>query len=538
MNDQGQFSKRLLLGRYRVVHLLGEGGMGTVYLARTEGAEGFTRPVVIKRMKAEMRTATEGSRLFRREAEILSRLQHPNILNIVDFGEEDGAYLMVLGYVHGYSLMQWMDYRAKLERLLPVDVCLYITRQILAALHYAHNYQDPQGKQTEVIHRDVSPDNVLLNHQGHVHLLDFGVASMQGATDNHSTESGVFRGKLGYAAPETLTGQRATARSDQYSAGILLLELLTFDTPFMADTVAQSVFRMMNEAPPSASNFRSDLPAGLNELVVRAVSKKPNERFQSVKEFARELKRLQTIEDEEVVQLISADVRVDFEALPDLLGIEALKVREEMLARPVLSAPSGLVEREISKSRRLSPEEITTLGAGFAPHRTRNLVIGGATVVLGLVALVLFFWHRNEQQVLVVSGDNRSGASAGDAVGDRGPSSQSATAPTSAAPPASGASAKEYLGAALQQQSGAIETCFAKLLKAGEEPPKVFMHFDVSKAGGKARATVSPAAVASTPLGKCLAQAGGQVLFPKLEADVAFRVPVRAKVSHWNEAGR
>ena len=164
--SQHPLDNKLLLGRYRVMRLLGEGGMGTVHLARVEGAEGFMRPVVVKRMKRDIRSSDEGNRLFVREAKILSKLQHPGIVGIIDFGIEDGAHIMVLEYVHGYTLSPWLEYRRKRALPLPIDVCLYVVRRILDALHYAHHFDTEEGREIEIVHRDVSPDNVLLSNKG------------------------------------------------------------------------------------------------------------------------------------------------------------------------------------------------------------------------------------------------------------------------------------------------------------------------------------------------------------------------------------
>ena len=218
---------KLLLGRYRIVRLLGEGGMGTVHLARVEGAEGFTRPVVVKRMKRDLRVTEDGNRLFIREAKILSKLQHPGIVGISDFGIDDGAPTMVLEYVHGYTLSPWLIFREERKLPFPVDICLFVVRRILDALHYAHRFNTEEGNELEIVHRDVSPDNVLVSNKGYVHLLDFGIASIRGPQAQAATKTGEFRGKLCYAGPETVMGQVATPRSDQYSAAIVLLEMLT-----------------------------------------------------------------------------------------------------------------------------------------------------------------------------------------------------------------------------------------------------------------------------------------------------------------------
>jgi eukaryotic-like serine/threonine-protein kinase len=348
-HSEHPLDNKLLLGRYRVMRLLGEGGMGTVHLGRVEGAEGFTRPVVVKRMKRDIRVSDEGHRLFIREAKILSKLQHPSIVGIVDFGVEDGAHIMVLEYVHGYTLSPWIDYRHRNARPLPVDICLFIVRRILDALHYAHHFSTNEGE-IEIVHRDVSPDNVLLSNKGYVHLLDFGIASMRGPHGEGATKSGAFRGKLCYAAPETVKAEPATPRSDQYSAAVLLLEILTGKTPFETESIAETFVRMVNEIPPPASKFRDDIPAGLDQVLARALAKDPNERFASAQAFARELRRFQA-DDEEVAEQLKEMIREDFERLPDDVGVEALKDRESALEKILSHAPGPIAKKTTGSGR-------------------------------------------------------------------------------------------------------------------------------------------------------------------------------------------
>ncbi|MCH2110811.1 MAG: serine/threonine protein kinase, partial [Polyangiaceae bacterium] len=365
----------LLLGRYRIVKQLAEGGMGKVYLARTEGAEGFTKPVVVKRMKPELRRIDDGARLFTREAKILSKMQHPNVLNIIDFGVEEGAYVMVLDYVHGFSLQPWLDYRYKTQRHLPVNFCLYIVRRVLSALHYAHHFDAGDGKENAIVHRDISPDNVLVSRDGHVHLLDFGIASMSGG-EGQSTKSGTFRGKLSYSAPETLEGVPASPLSDQYSVAILLRELLTFDVPFLAESMAVSVQKMVNDVPLLASEYREGLPEGLDAAIARALEKKPQARFASALDFSRELRQFQTEEDEDVFRALIKEVREDFDALPSLLEIEGLKERQAALddSNPSFSE----VESQGAASGRVSQSQ-----PGGSQLRRKGELAAGAVTFTG-----------------------------------------------------------------------------------------------------------------------------------------------------------
>src|SRR5690606_8430023 len=142
-------------------------------------------------------------------------------------------------------------------------------------------------------------------NKGHVHLLDFGIASMRGPEGGGSTKSGSFRGKLCYSAPETVDGKPASPRSDQYSVAVVLLELLTGNTPFVADTIAQTFAKMVNEYPEPASAFRKDIPTGLDDTIAQALSKDPDDRFDSALAFARQLRRYQEQDDDEVAQQLA-----------------------------------------------------------------------------------------------------------------------------------------------------------------------------------------------------------------------------------------
>src|SRR5690606_31847864 len=218
-------------------------------------------------------------------------------------------------------------------QMIPVDLCLFVVRRVLDALHYAHTFESADGERVEIVHRDVAADNVLLDRKGYAYLLDFGIASITGKDRRVTAEAGTFRGKLGYAAPETVEGSRATPVSDQYSAGILLLELLTLEAPFQSDTVAETVLRMVQEEAPLPSSVRSDIPPDLDRALARVLRKDPSERFPSVFEFSRELRRIQQQGDEEALQELRRTLEHDFEELPTALGIESLKVREAALSR-------------------------------------------------------------------------------------------------------------------------------------------------------------------------------------------------------------
>lgn len=514
-----ELDSKLLLGRYRVVRQLAEGGMGKVYLARVEGAEGFKRPVVVKVMRSDMRRAEQGNRLFKREAQILSKMQHPAITNIIDFGIEDGNHVMVLEYVHGYAVSDWLDFRHARKLGVPVDICLYIVRRILDALNYAHHFQFEDGTEGEIVHRDVAADNVLLDNKGYVYLLDFGIASMAGSEHQVSTNSGVFRGKLGYAAPETLGGDPATARADQYSAGILLWELLTLETPFQADSAGQTVMRMMKEQLPPISTLRADTPPGLDHVLAKVLQKEPENRYESVRDFSRELRHFQQEDDEDVAQQLLSIVETDFELMPSELSIEPLSAREEALARTFPGSGASPLGGATGRGSGVG------LGGDTGLRRLLlGLLIVGGAIALGVGALVALLNGNSGQQVVVVGGEGKNKAASS---GDQRAVKELSDFPTEE--PEQGRSDKEVLSEAIQAKGAAFEECFVTHLDLAEQMPEATLHFSIGPRGAGSTVSVEPPALASSPLGECLSQAAGSIEFPEREQALSFRVPVRAR---------
>jgi hypothetical protein len=318
-----------VLGRYRVMRRLAVGGMGAVYLGRTEGAQGFTRPVVIKRVLPTLMGDSEIAQLFVREAQILSNLQHPNIVSVLDFGQQDDdAYVMVLEYVQGYQLAEWMRYLRRTSQSMPIDFGLHIIARVLDALHYAHTFTRGDGAQLRIIHRDVSPSNVLLGETGLVKLLDFGIARVSGDETTFKTERPQVRGKLPYLALEMFKGAEPNERTDLYSAGVVLFEMLSGFNPFFGRETADIYFKILNTPPPSIHACRDDAPEELDEVIERALAKEPTQRYESAADLATALRAMRSAPEEVISQRLADRLRADFPPMAALLGIEPLADRE------------------------------------------------------------------------------------------------------------------------------------------------------------------------------------------------------------------
>jgi len=332
-----------VLGRYRIMRRLAVGGMGAVYLGRTEGAQGFTRPVVIKRVLPTLMGDSEIAQLFVREAQILSHLQHPNIVSVLDFGQQDDdAYVMVLEYVQGYQLAEWMRYLRRTGQAMPVDFGLHIVARVLDALHYAHTFRRGDGAQLRIIHRDVSPSNVLLGDTGLVKLLDFGIARVSGDETTFKTERPQVRGKLPYLALEMFKGVEPNERTDLYSAGVVLFEMLAGFNPFFGRETADIYYKILNTPPPSIHASRDDAPEELDEVIARALAKDASQRYASAAELAAALRAMRSAPEEVVSQQLADRLRADFAGpMAKVLGVEPLADREAAWRALVAAPPAS-----------------------------------------------------------------------------------------------------------------------------------------------------------------------------------------------------
>ncbi len=347
LNSTDNLVGSVLLGRYRIVRELAKGGMGVVYLARAEGAVGFVKPVVVKLVLPEHASDERYLGMFVREAQILAGLRHPSIVDVIEFGEEAGAYVMVLEYVRGYHLGQWSKYLRKKGREIPTEILLLLMTDVLEALHKAHSMVHPDGTSMHIVHRDVSPSNILLDDDGRARLLDFGVARMRGGGVDYQTQVRSFVGKITYSAPEMFAGVEATPQSDLYSCGVVLHEMLLGRNVFSGKNQAATLNLVLNHTPEPVENLRSGIPAGLDNILRKAMAKNPEERFGSAHEFALALRSLQKDYESELRARFATLLKTDFgEEMARLLGLESLSARDEAWRR--LSVPPPQQERTIA----------------------------------------------------------------------------------------------------------------------------------------------------------------------------------------------
>ncbi len=259
-------------GRYRVVRKLGGGGMADVYLC-----EDLTlgRHVAIKVLLQRYLDDPTFVERFRREAKAAAGLNQQNLVSIYDWGEVDGTYYIAMEYVEGETLKDYIRRRGRLSGNESVAVGL----QLLAAVEFAHR--------SGIVHRDIKPQNVMIDRSGTIKVMDFGIAR---AGDSGMTEAGSILGTAQYLAPEQAKGHPVDERSDLYSVGVVLYEMLTGTVPFKGDSAVTVALKHVNEVPPEPAELVPGMPYALNQIVLKAMAKGPADRYQTAAEFARDLR--------------------------------------------------------------------------------------------------------------------------------------------------------------------------------------------------------------------------------------------------------
>jgi serine/threonine-protein kinase len=275
------------IGRYELVDVLGKGGMASVYVGRLAGPAGFEKLVAVKIIHPHLLDEREFVSMFLDEARIAACIQHPNVAAITEMGEDDGLLYMVGELVQGESLRAVMR-RAREERaLLPPGISAYLVAKVCDGLHAAHELTDGAGRPCHIVHRDVSPQNVLVSYGGHVKLIDFGVAQARDRITH--TQTGTIKGKIGYLSPEQLRGQPLDRRSDVFSAGVVLYQLLTGTHPFPGESDLQRLDRIARAEFTPPRELEPSVPPALERVAVRALARDPADRFPTAAAMAQAL---------------------------------------------------------------------------------------------------------------------------------------------------------------------------------------------------------------------------------------------------------
>jgi serine/threonine protein kinase len=302
--------QQLLLGKYHILQALGKGGMGEVFLARHVGTGQFEKLVVLKRIRRDRLLDLESRELFLKEARIAARLSHRNIVQIFDLEKVDDEFLISMEYVNGIDLAGALQLSRMLRISWPIEICCAVVAELCSALQAAHTYLDEDGTAAPIIHRDVSPSNILLSTEGAVKLTDFGIARVAGDPNDADR----IRGKAGYAAPEqwTTSGGVTDERSDIYAAGVVLFECVTLRPISFGPTRPPTGPRPPGwspHSPPQICVIRSGTPPLLQDVFERAIQPEPELRYKNARDLGRDLERIGRLVGETTTEDLALWVR-------------------------------------------------------------------------------------------------------------------------------------------------------------------------------------------------------------------------------------
>ncbi len=350
----------ITLGRYRIQRRLGTGGMAEVFLAKSTGAEGIEKTLVLKRILPTFARSANFISMFVDEAKVAMRLNHPNIVQVYAFEQVDQEFLLAMEFVDGLDLGRLLASCKRSSERLPYGLAAYIIMEVARGLDYAHRRRDERGDPMEIVHRDVSPQNILLAYDGVAKVTDFGIAKARLVTE----EKGVIKGKFSYMSPEQAIGERVDRRSDVYSLGILLAELLMGRPMYPGIQGLDVVERVRVGRVTLPSAVDPQVPAALERVVARATAFDRKERYETAREFASGLSQYlhqaaQLYDDEALERFISRVAPRVGSTPPDEAEVPTAR------AQTVRSAPSA--EREIRERRRVTVVSGLVRGTSDAP---------------------------------------------------------------------------------------------------------------------------------------------------------------------------
>ncbi|HEY5285236.1 MAG TPA: protein kinase, partial [Polyangia bacterium] len=344
--------KPIPFGKYYLLERINVGGMAEVFKAKTVGVEGFERIVALKRISPSIAEDEEFITMFIDEAKIAVQLQHANIAQIFDLGKVDDSYFIALEYVNGRDLRGIFDDLRKQGQVMPMPQVCYLIMQLCEGLDYAHNKRDAQGRDLNLVHRDVSPQNLLVGYEGEVKLIDFGIAKAAGKASK--TQAGILKGKFGYMSPEQVRGLPIDRRSDIFALGIVLYEMLTGERLFIGESDFSTLEKVRNVEIIPPSSFNSAIPDKLERIVLKALEKNVEDRYQnaidlhddlqlfmhSVGQFASRKDLSAWMKRVFPAEMPEEQEPIDFEEVEEIEDVEEIPP-DEMTSAPTTQAMAG-----------------------------------------------------------------------------------------------------------------------------------------------------------------------------------------------------
>ncbi|MEM6994402.1 MAG: serine/threonine-protein kinase [Myxococcota bacterium] len=358
------------IGKYVLIRRLARGGMAEVYLARESATAGVERLVALKLILPQMAGEERFLSMFLNEARLAATLDHPNIAQVLDVGNVQGEPYLVMEYVHGRTVQSVLRKVGEREEAIPMGCAIELVSRACAGLHFAHERCDLSGEPLHIVHRDVSPSNLMVRYDGTVKLLDFGIA--KAASQTTATATGIFKGKVGYMSPEQCADEPLDRRSDVFNLGILLYELTTARRAFFGDNPVAVINKVANARFEPPTELVEGYPPALEAIVTRALSLDPENRFPDAQSMQRALERF------------ARAVRLD------VSSVAVAGLMEELYGeQPYPSIVAMRVEEPISQDG--DGEFVTGTGSGaitVPAHRIAGVSRPGVSIAIGLGAVL------------------------------------------------------------------------------------------------------------------------------------------------------
>ncbi len=350
--------------RYRVLEKLESGGMAEVFRAESEGLQGFRKQVAIKRVLPHLSSKKKFISMFLDEARLSAQLSHSNCVQVFDIGVGDNAFFIVMEFVDGSNLKSIVEHIKKTGRDFPVEHAVYLSIELCKGLSYAHELTDQTGAPLHIVHRDMSPPNVLITKHGEVKIVDFGLAKANSQLER--SEPGIIKGKFSYLSPEAAMGQEVDLRTDIFAVGIILWELLAGQRLFLGDTDFQTVKRVQAAQVPSISQINRRVPQDLEKIIARSLARDPQARYGTARDLGLDLSKF----------LYRFGVPVSTFDVADLVR-GAMKERQRH--RPIqASIIDKLIEEALFEFTSLTDDKGAAPGGGTKPVVIKEKAASGA----------------------------------------------------------------------------------------------------------------------------------------------------------------
>jgi serine/threonine protein kinase len=571
------------IGKYKVVHRIAFGGMAEIYLARAGGLHGFEKYVVLKCILPQHAANEDFIRMFLKEARLAATLDHANIAHVYEIGETRGNYFFTMEYLHGEDLRWIMRALGPRGLRLPLEHAIEIVIGAASGLNFAHDKRGPDGRPLGIVHRDVSPANLVVTYDGGVKVVDFGIAKM--TADPELSRRGSLKGKLAYMSPEQLNNLPMDRRGDVFALGVVLYEITTHARLFKGATEVETMRAVMDGTVTPPSTVVPDYPPALERIVLRALEREPDKRYQSAREMQLDL---EAFASDERLRVSSAALAEWMErtfgpkqelwhSLPDVATGSGSSTPDS--AREPTAPTSPVVRADVAAPAASGIDmsvPIDLSGAAPRPRRAR----AGALAAIALAAAAGALWlgrghlgnlalsasGPREPVVLVAEQGSvaveRGGPTAAplapevaplQAPSPPPPASRTAPAAPAAgqAPPMrsasrrshaatpSGAAPGESFSATFARREGDIRRCFlGHTDTASGAAAEISLRFDVGRDGRVTSLSVLPPAVGAAPLGACLTKVGKTTVFSPQAAPLTFRIPLTVQLQADAAGGR